>query len=82
MRWTAAASGPPLLAEGQVLVVDAGGFTARPVLTGTPVTRVPVTGAGPPAAAALSRVGRLVVVAGAGRLAAYGQQAAPGRMGR
>jgi outer membrane protein assembly factor BamB len=72
VRWTAAASGPPLLAEGQVLVVDAGGFTARPVLTGTPATRVPVTGGGPPAPAALSRVGRLVVVAGDGRLAAYG----------
>lgn len=72
VRWTAAASGPPLLAEGQVLVVDAGGFTARPVLTGTPAARVTVTGGGPPAAAALSRVGRLVVVAGDGRLAAYG----------
>jgi outer membrane protein assembly factor BamB len=72
VRWTAAASGPPLFAEGQVLVVDAGGFTARPVLTGTPATPVRVAGGRPPAAAALSRVGRLVVVAGAGRLAAYG----------
>ena len=70
--WTASATGPPTLADGQVLVVDAGGFTARTVLRGTPASRVPVTGGAVPAAAALSRIGRLVLVAGAGRLAAYG----------
>jgi hypothetical protein len=70
VRWTAAASGPPVVAEGQVLVVDTGGLTARPVLAGTPATRVPVTGL--PAGAALSRVGRLVVAAADGRLTAFG----------
>ncbi|MFL6128206.1 MAG: PQQ-binding-like beta-propeller repeat protein [Mycobacteriales bacterium] len=70
--WTAAAAGPPALVDGQLLVVDAGGFTARPVLQGTPATRVLVTGDAVPAPAALSRIGRLVVVAGAGRLSAYG----------
>jgi outer membrane protein assembly factor BamB len=70
--WAAAATGPPALADGQVLMVDAGGFTVRPVLEGTPASRVPVTGGELPAAAALSRIGRLVLVAGAGRLAAYG----------
>ena len=55
-----------------MLVADAGGFTARPALLGTPATRVPVAGGGVPATAALSRIGRLVVVAGAGQLAAYG----------
>lgn len=70
--WSAPAAGPPALAEGQVFVADAGGFTARPVLPGTPATRVAVLGGGVPGPAALSRVGRLVVAAGDGRLAAYG----------
>ena len=70
--WTAPASGPPTLVDGEVLMVDAGGFTARPALPGGPATRVPVTGSGVTAAAALSRIGRLVLVAGAGQLAAYG----------
>ena len=71
VRWTAAATGPPVVVEGQVLTADAAGFTARPVLTGTPATRVPAAG-GLPATAALSRIGRLVVAAGAGQLAAFG----------
>jgi hypothetical protein len=70
--WTAAAGGPPALAEGQVLGVDGGGVTARPVLTGTPATQVPAAGGPPPAGTALSRIGRLVIVAGGGRLAAFG----------
>jgi len=70
--WAAAASGPPAVVDGRVLVADAGGFTARPVLTGTPVTRVAVTGGRPPDAAALNQIGRFVLTAGDGRLAAYG----------
>jgi outer membrane protein assembly factor BamB len=70
--WTAPATGPPTVADGQVLVADGGGFTARPALRGAPASRVPVAGGVVPAAAALSRIGRLVLVAGAGRLAAYG----------
>lgn len=72
VRWTAAASGPPVLAEGQVLVVEAGGFTTRPVLTGTPAARVPVTGGSLPAGAALSRLGRLVLASTPDRLTAFG----------
>jgi outer membrane protein assembly factor BamB len=72
VRWTAAASGPPALVDGQALVADAGGFAVRPARPGTPATRVPVTGGEVPGTATLSRIGRLVVVAGAGRLAAYG----------
>lgn len=72
VRWSAPATGPPTLAEGQVLLADAVGFVARPVSTGTPATRVRVSGGGVPGGAALSRVGRLVVAAGDGRLAAYG----------
>ncbi len=71
VRWTAAATGPPVVVEGQVLTVDAAGFTARPVLTGTPATRVQATG-GLPATAALSRIGPLVVATGGGRLTAFG----------
>jgi outer membrane protein assembly factor BamB len=70
--WAAAASGPPAVVDGRVFVADAGSFTARPVLTGTPVTRVAVIGGRPPDAAALTPIGRFVVTAGAGRLAAYG----------
>ena len=72
VRWTAAASGPPVLAEGQVLVAEGSGYTARPAPTGTPAVRVPVTGSTLPAGAALSRLGRLVVTAAGGRLTAFG----------
>jgi len=68
--WAAPATSPPVLADGQVLLAGPGGFTARPTSTGTPVTEVSAPDV--PAGAALSRVGRLVVVSGAGRLAAYG----------
>ena len=71
VRWTAAATGPPLVVEGQVLAVAAGGLTARPVLAGTPATTVQVAGE-VPATAALSRIGQLVVAAGDGRLPGYG----------
>ena len=70
VAWTAPATSPPVLAEGQVLLAGPGGFTTRPASTGTPVATV--TAADVPAGAALSRVGRLVVVSGGGRLAAYG----------
>jgi hypothetical protein len=69
--WTAPATGPPALAEGQVLLAGPGGFTLRPAATGQPVTTVAV-GDGVPARAGLSRIGRLVVAAGDGRLVAYG----------
>lgn len=69
--WTAAASGPPALAEGQVVLAGPDGFTVRPASTGAPVTTV-AAGTPVPARAGLSRIGRLVVVAGAGRLVAYG----------
>lgn len=69
--WSAAATGPPTLAEGQVLFADGTGFTARPVATGTPVTRIPAGGEAL-GAAVLSRVGRLVVAATPGRLTSYG----------
>jgi hypothetical protein len=69
--WTAPATGPPALAEGQVLLAEAGRFTLRPAATGRPVTSVPAGGP-VPAAAGLSRIGRLVVAAGDGRLVAYG----------
>jgi hypothetical protein len=71
VRWTAPATGPPTLAEGQVLLAEAGGFTIRPAATGRLVASVPAGGA-VPAAAGLSRIGRLVVAAGDGRLVAYG----------
>lgn len=69
--WTAEATGPPTLAEGQVVLAGPDGFTVRPASTGKPVTTVPA-GTPVPARAGLSRIGRLVVVAGAGRLVAYG----------
>jgi PQQ-like domain len=69
--WIAPATGPPALAEGQVLLAAPAGFTVRPAATGTPVTAVQA-GNGVPAAAGLSRIGRLVIAAGGGRLVAYG----------
>ena len=69
--WTAAATGPPALAEGQVVLAGPGGFTVRPASTGAPVTTVSA-GTPVPDRAGLSRIGRLVVVAGAGRIVAYG----------
>lgn len=69
--WTAPATGPPTLAEGQVVLSGPGGFTIRPASSGAPVITVPA-GTPVPARAGLSRIGRLVVVAGAGRLIAYG----------
>jgi outer membrane protein assembly factor BamB len=69
--WRAAATGPPALAEGQVLLAAPAGFTLRPAATGKPVTPV-LTGNGVPAGAGLSRIGRLVIVAGDGRLVGYG----------
>jgi PQQ-like domain len=69
--WTASATGPPTLAEGQVLLAAPAGFTLRPAATGTPVTAVQ-TGNGVPAGAGVSRIGRLVIVAGDGRLVGYG----------
>jgi outer membrane protein assembly factor BamB len=70
VRWTAPATGPPTLAEGQVLLAGPGGFTLQPAATGQPVTTVAASSV--PARAGLSRIGRLVVVAGGGRLIAYG----------
>jgi hypothetical protein len=69
--WSAAATGPPTLAEGQVVLASASGFTVRPASAGTPVTTI-AAGAAVPARAGLSRIGRLVVAAGAGHLVAYG----------
>lgn len=69
--WTAPATGPPTLAEGQVLFAASDGFTSRPASTGTPVTAVSA-GAGIPTGATLSRVGRLVVVTAGGHVTAYG----------
>jgi outer membrane protein assembly factor BamB len=69
--WAAAATGPPTLAEGQVLFAASDGFTSRPTATGTPVTAVSA-GAAIPTGAALSRIGRLVVTAAAGHVTAYG----------
>jgi PQQ-like domain len=69
--WTAPATGPPTLAEGQVVLAGASGFTVRPASTGSPVTTV-AAGSAVPVAAGLSRIGRLVVAAGSGRLTAYG----------
>jgi outer membrane protein assembly factor BamB len=69
--WTAPATGPPALAGGQVVLAGHSGFTVRPAATGRPVTTVPA-GAAVPAGAGLSRIGRLVVAAGDGRLVAYG----------
>jgi len=71
VRWAAPATGPPALSEGQVLLAGADGFSSRPAATGTPVTSV-ATDAAAPAGAGLSRIGRLVLAAGGGRLVAYG----------
>jgi len=71
VRWAAPATGPPALSEGQVLLAGADGFSSRPAATGTPVTSV-TTDAAAPVGAGLSRVGRLVLAAGGGRLVAYG----------
>jgi outer membrane protein assembly factor BamB len=71
VRWSAPASGPPALAEGQVLLAAGDGFTARPTSTGAPVTTIPA-GAAVPAGAALSRFGRLVVAATDRQVLAYG----------
>jgi hypothetical protein len=70
--WSAAATGPPTLTDDrQVLLAGPGGFTIRPPATGRPVTVVSA-GAAVPDGAGLSRIGRLIVAAGAGRLIAYG----------
>lgn len=69
--WAAPATGPPTLAEGQVLFAASDGFTSRPASTGTPVTSVSA-GAAIPIGAALSRVGRLVVATAGGHVTAYG----------
>lgn len=70
--WSAPASGPPALAERQVLLAGAGRLTIRPVVEGRPARAVAVRGGGVPEGAALSRIGRLVVAAGADRLTAFG----------
>jgi hypothetical protein len=70
--WSAPASGPPTLAEGQVLLAEAGRLSARPAVEGRPATTIAVSGGTIPAGAALSRIGRLVVAAGADRLTAFG----------
>jgi hypothetical protein len=70
--WTDAATGPPALTEDrQVLLAGPGGFTLRPPATGKPVTTV-TAGTAVPDRAGPSRIGRLIVVAAAGRLIAYG----------
>jgi len=70
--WRAAATGPPAMTEDhQVLLAGPGGFTLRPPATGRPVTTVAAATAVPDGAG-LSRIGRLIVAAGAGRLIAYG----------
>jgi PQQ-like domain len=71
VQWADPATGPPTLADGQILLAGPGGFTIRPAPTGRPVTTVAV-GTAVPDRAGLSRIGRLVVAAGAGRLIAYG----------
>jgi outer membrane protein assembly factor BamB len=70
--WSARATGPPALTgDHQVLLAEPGGFTIRPPATGRPVTTV-TAGTAVPDRADLSRIGRLIVAAGAGRLIAYG----------
>ena len=70
--WTAPATGPPTLTEEhQVLLAGPGGFTIRPAATGRPVTAV-TAGTTVPDRAGLSRLGRLIIAAGGGRLVAYG----------
>jgi hypothetical protein len=72
VRWSAPASGPPLLDDGRVLLAQPGLVTTRPLGRGTPVTRVPVPGGQLPTGATLSRTGALLLAAGGDRLAAYG----------
>ena len=70
--WTAPATGPPTLTEEhQVLLAGPDGFTIRPAATGRPVTAV-TAGTTVPDRAGLSRLGRLIIAAGGGRLVAYG----------
>lgn len=71
VRWTAEATGPPTLSGHQVLLAGPGGFTIRPVVTGKPITTVKA-GTAVPDRAGLSRIGGLIVAAGAGRIIAYG----------
>ena len=72
VRWTAPATGPPALTDDhQVLLAGPDGFSLRPPATGRPVTRV-AAGTAVPDRAGLSRIGSLIVAAGAGRLVAYG----------
>ena len=69
--WAEPATGPPTLVEGQVLLAVPGWFTVRALTTGLPQTTVSA-GTPVPAGAWMSRIGRLVVVAGAGHVVAYG----------
>ncbi|HVE31071.1 MAG TPA: PQQ-binding-like beta-propeller repeat protein [Mycobacteriales bacterium] len=72
VRWRAPATGPPALTgDHQVLLAGPDGFTIRPPATGQPVTTV-TAGTAVPDSAGLSRIGGLIVAAGAGRLVAYG----------
>jgi hypothetical protein len=71
VRWKAAATGPPARSGHEVLLAGPGGFTIRPAATGLPVTTVK-TGTAVPDRAGLSRIGSLIVAAGAGRIIAYG----------
>lgn len=68
--WTAPATSPPVLAEGQVFLAGPGGFSSRPSTTGAPVTAVAAGGV--PAGVGVARIGRLVVTSGAGTLTAFG----------
>jgi PQQ-like domain len=70
--WRAPASGPPELTDDhQVLLAGPDGFTIRPPATGRPVTTV-ASGTAVPDRADLTRIGRVIVAAGAGRLIAFG----------
>ena len=54
-----------------MLLAGPDGFTIRPPATGRPVTTV-TAGTAVPDRAGLSRIGGLIIAAGAGRLVAYG----------
>jgi outer membrane protein assembly factor BamB len=71
VRWKAAATGPPARSGHEVLLAGPGGFTIRPAATGQPISTVKV-GTAVPGRAGLSRIGSLIVAAGAGRIIAYG----------
>jgi outer membrane protein assembly factor BamB len=72
VRWTAPATGPPAIVDDQrVLLAGPEGFTILSPATGVPITRVSA-GTAVPDRAGLSRIGSLIVAAGAGRLVAYG----------